>query len=219
MADFDPDRLDRGGAALSAMRRVSDDGGYAENPTMTKSLAWIVYSSSNPEKAGIWKIRPSGKDATRLVKTPFNYLPDVSPDGRYAAYVLTDAVNRRNTIRVVEVESGRDTGFEIALPYTRGFSSADVQWGRTRWAPDGLSLLFIAQEESGQAGVYRQRFAPGIDTRGTREQLVGSLPGAMTESLTISPDGQFLTVSDGHYVRRLMVAEHVPGVRARRRVP
>jgi hypothetical protein len=67
--------------------------------------------------------------------------------------------------------------------------------------------------------VYSQAFSPGSDTTPTRQRVVSSLPGALTESLVMSPNGRFITVSDAYYVRRLMLADHVPGVYARRRTP
>jgi eukaryotic-like serine/threonine-protein kinase len=212
-ADFDRTRL--GGAnrdAVSRMRRVSADGKDAENPTMTKGKDWVVYASSNAAQPGIWKVHPDGQGAALLKKGALFYIPDVSPDGRYAAYLATDVVNQKNTIHVIEVETSRDTGFQIAVPYRRQLASGDVTWARARWTPDGEWLVFIGQDETGRAVVYKQRFTPGADTSATRQRIVTSLPGAMTESLAVSPDGKFITVSDGYYVRRLALAEHVPGV-------
>jgi Tol biopolymer transport system component len=186
---------------------------------MSRDLKRVVYSSSNTTKPGIWKVRPDGQDATRIVQGPLHYVPDVSPDGRCAAYLLTDQVNLRNTIRVVEIETGRDSGFEIEVRYGRQMTSGDVTWGRARWSPDGQWLLFIGQDEAGRAAVFRPRFSPGTDTSATRQHIVSSLPGALTESLMMSPDGRFITVSDGYYVRRLVLAEHVRGVIARKRAP
>jgi Tol biopolymer transport system component len=215
-ADFDAASLYGNGDGLRRFRRVSGDGKSAQNPTLTKGQAWVVYTSGNPARPGIWKVRPDGQHATLLAGGPLYRVPDVSPNGLYAAYLHTDVVNQRNTIHVADIETGRDTGFTIAVPYRRQLASGDVTWGRTRWTPNGESLLFIGQDEAGRATVYKQRFTPGVDTSATRQRIVTSLPGAMTESLAISPDGRFVTVSDGYYVRRLVMAEHVPGVVARR---
>ncbi len=215
MADFNGTQLE--GGALSHYRRVSADGQDAENPTATRDLRWIVYASANTARPGIWRVRPDGRDASMLVPGPLRYVPDVSPDGRFVAYVVTDQVQLVNTIHVAEVETGRDTGFQIAVPYHRETSSSDVTWGRVRWTPDSNSLLFIVQEEDGQAAVCKQRFAAHADTTATRQRLIGSLPGALTESLMMSRDGLFITVSDGYYVRRLALAEQVPGIVGRKR--
>lgn len=217
IAKFDASR--RGPAALTQARQVSNDGKDAENPTMTPDGEWIVYASSNESKAGIWKVRADGRDATPVVAGPLLYIPDVSPDGRYVAYLFTDRVNLQNAIRVAEVESGRVTPFEIRVPYQLEESGADITWGRARWTHDGDEIVFIRQDEwTGRSGVYRQRFSrAGGNTDATRTLIVESLPGALVESLVVSPDGRFVTVSDGYYSRNLMMGERVPGVVGRRR--
>jgi Tol biopolymer transport system component len=172
-----------------------------------------MYNAGRP---GIWRVRPDGRDALPLAQGSLLGIPDVSPDGAHAAYLVTNNVAQRNTIRVVEVATGRDTGFSIPVPYRRQLSSGDITWARTRWTPDSEWLVFIGQDDDGRAAVFKQRFTVGADTAATRRRLVTSLPGAMTESLAVSPDGRFITVSDGYYVRRLVFAEHVPGVIGRR---
>jgi hypothetical protein len=163
----------------------------------------------------------AGGASLALVGGQFVRLADVSPSGRYAAYLVDDRVGRQNAIRVVDVESGLNTGFEIKVPYRRTESTADVTWGRARWMMNnGEWIVFVGQDkETGEAAVYKQRFSPsGEDTSATRVRLVNSLPGTSTESMAVEQeDGRYITVSDGYYSRSLMLAEHVPGVVGRPR--
>jgi eukaryotic-like serine/threonine-protein kinase len=175
----------------SAPTQVTHDGFSAENPTMTRDERWIVYSSAAPSKAGIWKIHPDGSDASQLVGSLTAGNPEVSPDGRYAAYVD----NRRSSlviIRVIEIESGAPVGPEIHID-VRKETVAII--GRVRWMPDGKSLVFLGQDERGVNGLFVQDFVPGVDTAKSRRQLGPFDPENSAESFGISPDGKFITVA------------------------
>src|SRR5262249_20377953 len=87
-------------------RQISHDGVDAENPTQTADGAYVVYASGNPDKAGIWRVRSDGTQETQLAKGDF-FIPQVSPDGRYVAYGVTDAAHNRGKLLVSEVATGR----------------------------------------------------------------------------------------------------------------
>jgi len=61
---------------------VTDDGVDAENPTITPD-GWVVYVSTHPQKAGLWKVRLDGTSASRAGEG--QAIPDVSPDGLVVA--------------------------------------------------------------------------------------------------------------------------------------
>jgi serine/threonine protein kinase len=187
----------------SGARRVSDDGLDAENPTMTRDGDWVVYFTSNPQKMGLWKIHPDGSGASQLIAAPGN-IPDVSPDGRYAAFIWFETGLQLGEIRFVEIASGRPLsgGFDVAVRLRTG-----LVWGRCRWLPDGRALAFIAQDEAGVSGVYQQDFIPGVDTRATRRKIAGFSPDYVTESLAISPDGTKIVISRMEEIRSIMLAE------------
>jgi hypothetical protein len=80
------------------------------------------------------------------------------------------------------------------------------------------ALAFILREPRGSYGVYRQDFAPRVDTSRTRGRLTTSEPDVDAESLGVSPDGSSLTVSFREQLFDLMLAEGVAGLeRARPR--
>jgi WD40 repeat protein len=189
----------------SSPRQITRDGFAAENPTMTRD-GWIVYGSTHPKSAGIAKIRPDGSGGKLLVQSATLGNGEVSPDGRYAAYLDNKRVTVP-TIKVVEVESGAAVPFEIQVPVVR---ETTVFLGRTRWMPDGKSLVFVGQNAAGVNGLFAQDFVPGQDTSASRRPLAGFDPENAAESFGISPDGQFITIATWEQFFSIMVTEDLP---------
>ncbi len=185
--------------------QVSNDGVDAENPTATPALEWIVHSSSNPSGSGIWKVRPDGSDATRIAEGVFA-IPEVSPDGRYAAYLAFDQT--LSVIRVVELETATILPFEIRSPI--GGANLIITIGRVRWLPDGSGIAFIGVDDAARTGIYVQDFDPERNTDHTRRVLAGFSDDYGTESFDIS--GDRIIVSRANETRSLMLATGVPGV-------
>jgi len=190
-------------------RQVTRDGGNAENPTATPDGQWVVYSSGNPQKAGLWKIHPDGTGASHLVKGRVS-LPDVSPDGRRALYRVFSG-KYPAVLRVVDVEDGRAEPFEIQVDARR---RTTVTLGRARWMPDGKAIAFVGQDEAGASGIYVQDFAPGRDTTASRRKLAGFDPDVAAESFGLSPDGTRLVLAGWVQLFSLMEAERLPGLLA-----
>jgi len=189
-------------------RQVSHDGVDAENPTQTSDGAYVVYASGNPARAGIWRVRSDGTQETQLAKGDY-FIPDVSPDGRYVAYGVTDASHNRGKLLVSEVATGREV-FSTNVPFL-GFQST-VQPGRPRWMPDGRTLVFVATNELGRGTLFAQEFRPGEDTTSSRRLLVGPGADADIESFGIANDGRHITCSLIEQSRSLKLAEGVPGL-------
>src|SRR2546422_803705 len=198
----------------SGARLVTHDGVDAQNPTATPDGSWIVYVSFNPEQPGIYKIHPDGSGATVLVPGIY-YAPEVSPDGRYAAYVDFHKANVRNTIRFVRIATGQRVPFEVPVSYPLS-TPPDVIMGRVRWTSDGRSLVFIGTDSSGLSGVLSQDFTPGRDIPSPQRRLAGFSRDFVTESLGLSPDGRHLTITALRRFSSLWIAEGVPGVQAPR---
>jgi Tol biopolymer transport system component len=193
----------------SGARQVSRDGVDAENPTVTADGEWLVYWSANPDKMGVWKVRLDGSVATQLAAGPFMQ-PEVSPDGRYASFVLIESTLLKNTIRVVELDSGVEVPFSIEVPVP--LNAPGIIYGRTRWLPDGSGLAYVGLDERGRTGIYAQDFVPGRDTSATRRPLAGFAPDFVSESFGISPDGKHVVLAGVQRSFRLMLAENVPGI-------
>ncbi len=197
----------------SGPRQVTQDGGNAENPTATPDGQWVVYSSGNPQKAGLWKIHPDGTGATQLVKGRVS-LPDTSPDGLHVLYRVFSG-KYPAVLRVVRLEDGQAEPFEIAVDAKR---RTTVTLGRARWMPDGKAIAFVGQDEGGASGVYVQDFAPGRDTTATRRKLAGFDPDVAAESFGIAPDGSRLALAGWVQLFSLMEGEGLPGLLAPPRV-
>lgn len=198
----------------SGAKQISRDGADAENPTATPDGQWIVYNSFNARKAGIWRVRADGTQVTQLVSGR-TALPEVSPDGQYAAYLAQSRTALAN-LRVVRLADGKDMGINIPMRTNRRTSAI---LGRARWMPDGKTLAFLAQNEEGVNGVFLQDFAPGTDTSATRRPFGGFDRETATESFGIAPDGKTMTVAQWEQLFSLFSIEGVPGIRKKETRP
>jgi serine/threonine protein kinase/Tol biopolymer transport system component len=182
-------------------RQVTRDG-VAENGTLTPDGQWLVYASGDPERAGIWKVRRDGSEATLLVAGKL-IVPEVSPDGEHVLFVARPG-SREPVIRVVRVADGIAVPFEIPV---RMYRPTLLVLGRARWMPDGTAIAFVGQDEDGVDGVFVQDFVPEGDTTRTRRRLGGFDPERTTDSFAISPDGSRMTIAVAEQLRSIVVAE------------
>jgi eukaryotic-like serine/threonine-protein kinase len=186
-------------------RQVTSDGVDAENPTMSADGSWIVYSSGNSAAPGIWKIHPDGSGAKLLLAGNF-LLPELAPRSGWIAAVETGARSDNvSPIRIIRLEDGASIA-ELSVP------GRDGNTGRSRWTPDGRSLVSWGEDDKGLHVLYRQPIVPGLDTREKREVVAVSDDRRSIESFGISPvDGRFV-VSAGWGERDVMMAEGIPGI-------
>ncbi len=192
----------------SGARQITHDEGDAENPSVTADAQWVVYTSVNPAKMGIWKIHPDGSGAARILNRPA-LMSEVSPDGRYAAYVSNAFGLDRLAIRVVRTLDGRDVPFEIMVPVRNRLRG---RLGRSRWLPGGRAVAYVGQDNEGRDGIYQQDFIPGQDTTHTRKDLAGFDADNASESFAISPDGTHMILAQWEQISGLVLAERLPGV-------
>jgi Tol biopolymer transport system component len=198
----------------SGAKQITQDGSNAENPTATPDGEWIVYSSGNPEKPGLWKIRVDGTQATHLFGGRAT-IPEVSPDGRHAVFrSFTGKYPAR--LRVARLEDGELEDFEILVEAPR---RTTISLGRARWLPGGRAIAFVGQDETGAIGIYAQDFVPGQDTSATRRRVAGFDPDVAAESFGIAPDGSRLVVAGWLQLFSLMEAEGLKGLLAPPRAP
>ena len=190
----------------SGARQVTHDGLDAENPTATPDGRWIVYNQGNGARRGITKIHPDGTGQTLIVPGQ-PLIPELSPDGRFVSYRLSLRPDLY-AARVARVEDSASTAFDVPVPVVGSMSNSA---GRTRWMPDGKSIVYLAQD-AGVWGLYVQDFDAARDTSATRRKLTVFDPERATETFGISPDGSRLTIGAWEQVYGILIAERVPDV-------
>ncbi len=198
----------------SGARQVTSDGFDAENPTMSLDGSWIVYSSANPTAPGIWGVHPDGSGATRLLAGNFT-LPELAPKSDWIATVETGARSGGAApIRVIRLEDGA-TVVELSVPGQFGNT------GRSRWMPDGRTLVSLGGDDVGRAVLYRQPIVPGRDTRAQRQLAAASDERRWIESFGVSPVDGRIVVSAGWGESDVLLAEGIPsiGTSLRKRKP
>lgn len=159
-------------------------------------------------------MRADGSEATRIVPGPY-LQTTVSPDGRWAGFLLQEPHKLRTLIRVADLESGRLLPFEVSVA-SRSNREEPIILGRHRWMPGARAIAFVGLDEDGRSGVFVQDFDPDKDTRASRRKLAGFDPVLLTESFAIAPDGSRIVLSEMEVTRKLLLVEGVAGVVRRR---
>jgi eukaryotic-like serine/threonine-protein kinase len=168
----------------SGAHQVSHDGVDAENATVTRD-GWVIYNSGS-KQPGLWKVRPDGSQAARIIPGVTNW-PEASPDGLYVMATGVRQGGRRQGagyLAVYRISDGKEVA-KVALSSTP-LNAPGV--GRARWMPDGKTIVFIDADANGVSGIYLQDFVAGADTSGTRLRVMSD-PDRQPETLGVSPDG------------------------------
>ena len=185
---------------------LTSDGVNAENPTVTRDGRWVLYTSGSRKAPGLWKIRPDGTQATRLVAGSTVH-PEVSPDGRYVLFH-----HPAQSARIVRIEDGG------LLPLVIPIRSEVYRIGRSRWMSDGRSIATVGTDAEGRSGIFVQDFSAELaDTSSTRRPLAGFDPDRPTESFGISPDGSRIVLAENEGRSDIVLAEGVRGILGLRR--
>ncbi|HEX9800914.1 MAG TPA: protein kinase [Thermoanaerobaculia bacterium] len=190
-------------------RQLTHDGIDAENPTATPDGEWIVYVSTNPKHTGLRKIHPDGTGETAIL-TGAEALAELSPDGRHVSYSVEWGVDRIY-LRVSGID-GSSTPFEVDLGARAGGNAGAGSRGRSRWLPDGRTIVYVGWNADGSYGLFAQEFSPDRDTSATRRRLAGFDPELATESFGISPDGRHVAIAGWEQLFSLMIADGLEGV-------
>jgi dipeptidyl aminopeptidase/acylaminoacyl peptidase len=195
-------------------RQLTANGVDAENPTMSADGAWVVYSSANPAAPGIWRVRPDGSDAKHLLEGSFQ-IPELAPKSNWIAAVESgQAAAAVRSVRIIRLEDGSAVA-EVSGPGRGG------NMGRSRWMPDGRTLVSWGENDAHERVLYRQPVVPGRDTRSERVQVAIGDEQRGIETFGVSPVNGRIVVSAGWGDRDVLLAEGIPGIGAslKKRVP
>jgi len=130
-------------------------------------------------------------------------LPELSPDGKWASFIDGDL-----QLSVVSIEGGDSRRFAELAPPT----SASLQMGRSRWNPDGSTIVFVDLDETGKAALLTQDFEPNADTRATRRVVIADSGDGQLESFGISPDGTRIVVSYVEPLSSVNISDPIPDI-------
>lgn len=194
----------------SAPRQVSHDSLDAENPAPTRDGRGVLYSSSNPEKAGLWSIPLEGGTGDHLLRSS-TLIPDLSPDGRYVSVVRSAGTLLPN-LTVFDLEQRRELPAPVGIRLVLGAFQA----GRSRWSPDGGSLVYTDNAPNGQTVLLRR---PLADWRGEGSRVDTLYPRTPVtiESFGFSPDGKRAVLSVVDWLTGLTITDAIPGIRPPKR--
>jgi Tol biopolymer transport system component len=191
-------------------RQITFDGGGAENPSPSRDGRFLVHVARTSAGQAIVRRSLDGGAPTVLVRGDA-FLPELSPDDRWVAYL--DLSGAQPALRVVSAEDGRPHGFVLRLP--RADSGADPDAGRCRWFPDGRSLAVLDRAPDGTYVVFRHALEAGADGVRPPPVRIAEEPGHAAESFGISPTGDRLVVAFWETTSNLMLAENVPEIAPR----
>jgi Tol biopolymer transport system component len=187
-------------------RQLTSDGADAENPTTSADGAWVVYSSSNPAGPGIWKIRSDGQGAERVLAGSY-ILPELSPKEGWIAATRSDSLDGTER-SIVIVGLGGEPVAEVV------FACRRPNPGRSRWLPDGRTLVFYGDDASGRAVLFQQPIVPGKDTSGERRVVAVSSERSVIESFGVSPVDGRIVAAAGWAETDVLLGEGIPGIGA-----
>jgi len=168
-------------------RQLSRDSLDAENPTFTADGATVYYSSSNPTKVGVWRVPAAGGEPEHVLVTS-SLLPEVSPVGHFASVILASQTPAPR-LEVLDLTSGRP----LPNPQPLDASNNQIVQGRSRWTPDGRSVLFTAQSPEGSALLLRRSLEAWRGGAARIDTLAEGSPEV--ESFGVAPDARHLTIS------------------------
>ncbi len=170
---------------------------------MTPDGQWVIYTSANPARSGLWKIHPDGTADTRIVAASLVH-PEISPDGRFVLYHLPN-----DATHVVRLEDGKILPFRINLK--------GGPWvGRARWMPDGKRIAYVARRRECPHG---GRLHAGILRSRPRTPLRAGSPSPASSSITRRRASgsrrteRGIVLSEFHGSSDIIIATGVPGIK------
>jgi len=171
------------------------------SPPTIRGGRYFYQRREGAQEQPVLYVRHGSAGVDRVLVDPATLSPDAtsaldwyypSPDGRLLAYGVSEGGSEKSTLRVRDVETGRD--LPDVIPWTRACS--------LEWRPDGSGFFYTRYPERGRVppgeeDYHRHVFEHSLgEDWGRDAQLFGE--GRAPEdwpSIHLSPDGRFLAVS------------------------
>ena len=135
---------------IAGARQITSGNQVVEAMRVSRDGKWLLYDSTLPGNAEIFRMPVGGGPSERLTTDPADdFAPDLSPDGRSIVFHSWRTGTR--DIFVKPVDGG------ASVPVTSTPSSESYP----AWSPDGTAIAFFDQVTAGPArGVFITRRAP-----------------------------------------------------------
>ena len=162
-------------------------GGDNSEPALSSDGRTVFYTSRRDGPPSILKIPIEGGESVQVIGSNSSWA-DVSPDGRYIAYLKDsgpDAIKRR--LGVMRLEDGQETAV-FTLPKNA------AAYNRLRWTADGKSILY----KDGVQGLWRQ------DLDKEKPERIPAFDDLRVFHFSVLPNGGIL-YSGGVQMRQIMI--------------
>lgn len=141
---------------------------------------WIVYA---PVTVGIRKVSIDGGPSAEVVSKAKLSYPQVSPDGKFVAYLFNDEQSLRPKFGIVEFENGNPVK-TIELPLTAQPEATGFYIYRGwHWSPDGSAIVYV-----NTLGGVSNLWSQPIDGGGAKQ--ITNFKSDQILNFAFSPDGR-----------------------------
>ncbi len=142
----------------------------------------IVIAVPQPQLRQLTMFDRQGKVSSTIGDPGLYVQPNLSPDGTRLVAMRNDPKTGNQDIWTIEIATGKGT----PITNDRFPDNAPI------WSPDGRHVAYVSTRES-YSGIYRK----AADGSGAEELLFRYTPGAFMVLTDWSPDGKFVTFSNG----------------------
>jgi Tol biopolymer transport system component len=181
----------------SGLKRLTS-GNWEMSPSVSPDGKWIMYASAPSGNTEIQRIGWSESEPKSVVTEP-SFLPRISPNGKFVAYLLEEGESAQYLIRLIPFEGGNVIQtFRLPILSFSDFFTTPVQW-----APDGKALTYV-KTVSGVSNIWSQsldRTAPKQITQYNSDQIFW---------FAWSRDGKRLALARGNTVGDAILLQDAP---------
>ncbi|PWT88216.1 MAG: hypothetical protein C5B55_13495 [Blastocatellia bacterium] len=164
-----------------------------EVPTVSPDGNWVVYSSNDPAKPGIFKVSIDGGQSIQVNSKGFN-TARVSPDGKLVACLyVANSFQNGVKLAVIPLEGG-----EPVKTFDLQNSISTSVLASIHWSSDGRSVLYVSTLNN-VSNIWSQP----ID--GSKPKALTDFKDSLIVSFDISADGKQMVLARGVLIRNAVM--------------